>query len=107
YSVSETSGNRKPWNGDALCAVDATIPLPALIAACKRLDEEIRAGRLEKVVEWFGTFDGRVVVGYNNVRNTNASADSSHLFHLHMGFDRGRVNENHDDLYDILTGGDM
>lgn len=107
YSRTETPGNRDPWNGDALSAIDATIPRTPLLETCRRLDAAVRAGRLEKITEWYGNTDGDDRVdGYNNIANRVASSDSSHLWHLHMSFDRGRVNENHDDLYAILTGDD-
>lgn len=105
YSVTETPGNRKPGDPNWLCAVDATLPSADLIAACQRLDAAVRAGRLEKVTEWYGNDDGdNRVDGYNNVANVVASSDDSHLWHLHMSFDRGRANENHDDVFAILTG---
>lgn len=108
YSVVETPGNRNPHDGDWCCALDVTLPHDDLIAACKRLDEAVRAGRLEKVTEWYGNDDGdNRVDGYDNIRNTVASSDSSHLWHLHMSFDRGRVDEDHTDVFEILTGAEM
>ena len=105
YSVSETPGNRTPGDVNWLCAIDMTIPGPHLIAACQRLDEAVRSGRLEKVTEWYGNDDGdNRVDGYNNIRNVVATSDDSHLWHLHMSFDRGRASEDHSDLYAILTG---
>ena len=108
YSVTETPGNRNPGNVDWLCAIDMTIPRTELVAACQRLDVAVRAGRLEKITEWYGNKDGDTRVdGYNNITNQVATSDASHLWHLHMSFDRGRAGENHSDLYAILTGADM
>ena len=105
YSVTETPGNRNPGDEDWLCAIDMTIPRAELIAACQRLDVAVRAGKLEKITEWYGNDDGdNRVDGYNNIANRVATSDDSHLWHLHMSFDRGRANENHDDLYRIITG---
>lgn len=105
YSVTETSGNRAPGDPNWLCAVDATLPYAELLAACQRLDAAVRSGRLEKITEWYGNKDGdQRVDGYNNIANAVASSDDSHLWHLHMSFDRGRANENHDDVFAVLTG---
>jgi len=105
YSVTETPGNRTPGNENWLCAIDMTIPRSQLIPACARLDVAVRAGHLEKITEWYGNDDGDTRVdGYNNITNVVATSDDSHLWHLHLSFDRGRVGEDHDDLYKILTG---
>jgi hypothetical protein len=107
YSTTETAGNRSPANRDWVCAMDVTLPHDELLAACQRLDKAVRAGRLEKVTEWYGNDDGdQRVDGYDNIRNVVASSDSSHLWHLHMSFDRARVAESHDDVFAILTGED-
>jgi hypothetical protein len=108
YSVSRTPGDRAGGDPNWLCAVDATLPRAELLAACKRLDAAVRGGRLEKVVEWYGNTDGDGRVdGFDNIANAIASSDSSHLWHLHMSFDRGRANEDHSDLFAIITGEDM
>jgi hypothetical protein len=108
YSVTETAGNRKPTNADWCCAIDATLPHDEFLAACRRLDKAVRAGLLEKITEWYGNDDGdNRVDGYDNIRNVVASSDSSHLWHLHMSFDRGRVGEDHTDVFEILTGETM
>lgn len=105
YSTTETSGNRRPANGNHLCAVDITIPATKLIPMCRRLDIAVRAGRLEKITEWYGNDDGdNRVDGYNNVVNAVASSDDSHLWHAHLSFDRGMVTRDHTDLYHVLTG---
>jgi hypothetical protein len=107
YSVSRTVGDRSGGNGDWLCALDATIPRAPLLAACQRLDAAVRAGKLEKLTEWYGNTDGDDRVdGYDNISNQVATSDDSHLWHLHLSFDRGRADEDHTDLYEILTGDD-
>lgn len=109
YSVSRTSGDKSGGDPNWACAIDfGGIPQSELHAVCKRLDAAVRAGRLEKITEWYGNFgdDGRVD-GYDNISNRLASSDSSHLTHLHMSFDRGRANEDHSDLLAIMIGDDM
>jgi hypothetical protein len=65
-------------------AVDIGITGDELHAACRRLDTAVRAGQLPEVAEWFGTFDGQTVVGW--YEGHPSSSDSSHLFHMHVGF---------------------
>jgi hypothetical protein len=108
YSVVETEGNRSGGDDDWLAATDFTLPDSILLPMCRRLDAAVRAGRLEKITEWYGNVDGDTRVdGYNNIKDRVATSDSSHLWHLHLSFDRGRAGEDHTDLYDILTGDDM
>jgi hypothetical protein len=104
YTVNETPGNR---GGDPnwIAALDLTLPRAQLIAACQRLDRAVRAGQLEKVTEWFGNDDGdNRVDGYDNIHNAVSSADSSHLWHLHMTFERAHANDDHSDVFRVLTG---
>lgn len=76
-------------------------------AACRRLDAAVRAGRCPYLAEWFGTFDGRDVVGW--FEGHPGSADRSHLEHLHGGLwtefadDPAALAE----LFNIITGADM
>ena len=44
----------------------------------------MRAGQLPGLAEWFGTFDGKTVVGW--YEGHASSSDSSHLTHFHGGF---------------------
>lgn len=108
YTVSRTPGDRSGGDDDWLAGLDIKLPPAELIAVCKRLDEAVRAGRLEKVTEWYGNTDGdNRVDGYDNIANQVATSDDSHLWHLHLTFDRGHVNDDHTDLFEILTGEDM
>lgn len=105
YSVSETAGNKSGGDGRWVCAMDITLPRDLLLAVCRRLDAAVRAGKLEKITEWYGNLNGdQRVDGYDNIRNVSATSDSSHLWHLHMSFDRGKANDNHDDVFRVLTG---
>lgn len=105
YSVSETPGNRAGGDSRWIAAMDITLPRDVLLAVCRRLDSAVRSGKLEKVTEWYGNLNGDTRVdGYDNIRDRVASSDTSHLWHLHISFDRGRVNEDHTDLFNILTG---
>jgi hypothetical protein len=105
YSTSETPGNRAPGDPNWLAAIDITLPGDKLIPMCRRLDDAVRAGRLEKVTEWYGNDDGdNRVDGFDNIRDVAAASDDSHLWHAHLSLDRGRVNEDHTDLLKVLTG---
>lgn len=60
-----------------------------MVAQCKRIYAAMRAGKLDEVREFYGNVDGnKVVDGWDNVRNRNASSDSSHLWHWHLTLDR-------------------
>jgi hypothetical protein len=107
YSVSRTPGDQSGGNDNWYTAIDIGAPQQLLFQMCKRLDAGIRSGRFEKITEWYGNFgDDLRVDGYDNISNHLAISDSSHLTHLHMSFDRGRANENHDDVFLLLTEGD-
>lgn len=105
YSVSEVPGNRTGGNDDWVCAMDVSLPPDKLLPMCQRLDVAVRAGKIEKVAEWFGNRDGNNRVdGYDNIHNAVSSSDSSHLWHAHFSFIRARANDDHKDLFEILTG---
>ena len=109
YSISRTAGDRTGGDSNWACAMDfGGIPQSELHAVCQRLDAAVRAGSLEKITEWYGNFGGdERVDGWDNISDRIASADSSHLTHLHMSFDRGRANEDHADVLAVLIGEDM
>jgi len=105
YSTTENAGNKTGGNSNWVSAIDVTLPLSKLLPACQRLDIEVRAGRLEKVAEWYGNLNGDTRVdGYNNIANHPATSDNSHLWHLHISFVRSHANDNHEDMFTILTG---
>lgn len=105
YSVTETAGNKSGGNGNWICAIDISLPARLLLPACKRLDDAVRAGQLEKIAEWYGNTDGDSRVdGYDNIENELATSDNSHLWHLHISFVRSRANDNHADVFAVLTG---
>jgi hypothetical protein len=70
-------------DGDWYRALDVGISGPTLWAACHRVDALVRAGHLPGLAEWFGTFDGRTVVGW--YQGHESSSDASHLTHGHFG----------------------
>lgn len=109
YSVSRTTGDAGGGDSNWACAMDiGNIDQATLHLICQRLDTACRAGKLEKITEWYGNLGGNSVVdGWDNISNIPATSDSSHLYHLHMSFDRGRANDDHNDIFEILTGGAM
>lgn len=105
YSVSASvnQGGDDNW----LSAIDLTLPKDELLAVCQRLDAASRSGRIEQVTEWYGNRDGDARVdGWDNLANVLATSDDSHLWHAHLSLARSKANDNHDDLFDIITGGD-
>lgn len=101
-SYSVVLAGDKGGNENWLAALDATIPAQQLYATCHRLDAAVRVGRLPQVAQWFGTFDGKTVVGWSYGRPS--SSDSSHLWHLHVSFYRTLADVDHTLLYEIITG---
>ncbi len=85
-------------------AIDVGIKGEALYAACRRLDAMVRAGKVPGLAEWFGSYDGKTVVGW--YEGKPSSSDDSHLWHLHIGL----WNQFADDpetmrlLYAAITG---
>jgi len=105
YSVVENNANRYNGNPNWVSALDLSLPSRLLLPACQRLDIAVRSGRLEKVAEWYGNKDGDSRVdGYNNIYNRVATASDSHLWHVHISFLRSHANDNHADLFSVLTG---
>jgi len=105
YSVTRTPGNVSGGDGNHVAALDLSLPTTQLMTVCRRLDAAVRSGQLEKVTEWYGNVNGdQRVDGYDNIANVLSTSDSSHLTHLHLSFDRGRVSEDHGDVFAILTG---
>lgn len=103
-SYGTTDARDKRGDGDWYRAVDVGVTGQTLYDACRRIDAAVRAGELPGLAEWFGTFDGRTVVGWYQGRPS--SSDSSHLTHFHGGF----WNENANDValmqkvFRIFTG---
>jgi hypothetical protein len=83
-SYATTDARDKAGDGTWYRAVDVGITGTTLHEASRRLDGLVRSGADGgKVAEWFGTFDGKTVVGW--FEGHASSSDESHLFHLHVG----------------------
>jgi len=105
YSIARTAGDKRGGNDNWITAIDIKLPRPELVKVCRRIDKACRAGRLEKITEWYGNLGGDTIVdGWDNISNRPAKSDSSHLDHLHLSLDRGRANEDHGDLLAVITG---
>lgn len=109
YCTNRAYGTRDPrdrrGNGRHIRAFDLTLPLAELVRVCHRIDAAVRAGQLPSVAEWFGTFDGRTVVGW--YEGHPGDADDSHLAHLHVGFWTEAAGADHTHLFAVMTGEDM
>lgn len=93
-----------------IAALDVTPKSNAdMLAISQRIDRATRAGELEEVIAWYGnTNNDQRVDGWDNIRNAVASSDSSHLWHLHIGFDRRVLTDMNvmRRVLAVLTGGD-
>jgi hypothetical protein len=98
----DQGGNRNWYRG-----FDVGIQGDELYAASHRMDALARSGQCPGLAEWFGTFNGAVVVGW--FEGHPSTSDDSHLSHLHGGV----WNSYADDaatmqlLYATITGVDM
>jgi hypothetical protein len=99
-----TDARDKKGDENWLRASDVGIRGQQLQDASRRIDAAVRAGRLPAVAEWFGTFDGRTVVGW--FEGHASSSDESHLYHLHLGIWTGFCNDEAQMqlLGDLITG---
>jgi hypothetical protein len=87
------------WDGlpeelmDALGAMDITpLSRDQMLLISRRIDRAMRDGLIEEVVAYYGNTDGdNRVDGWDNIRNALASSDSSHLWHVHLTFNRWAV----------------
>lgn len=108
YSIQHAldQGGDENWYSALDASLPAVVGAPnsPLYAACRRLDQAVRAGMFPQIREWYGTFDGITVVGWNAVTGQPASSDKSHLGHLHISFFRSLADSDHRLLYQVITG---
>ncbi len=103
YSIQDVR-DQSP-DRDVLAALDISLPLALLAEACTALLAASLTGTLPpQVAEWFGTVDGVTVVGWDAINNEPATSDSSHLYHLHLGFFRSRVHLDHTAVLHLILG---
>lgn len=90
YSIREAINRREPRK--VTRALDITLSDADMRTLTRRLADAVKANdpRLEGLREFFGTLDGRTVYGRaHRGPDTDwytASADSSHLWHIHLSF---------------------
>ena len=102
YGTRDGRDTRGPAN--ALRATDVGLQGQALRDASARMDAAVRAGLLPEIAEWFGTVDGRTVIGW--FEGHASSSDSSHLYHLHLGYWTEQTENAafFDRLFAVITG---
>lgn len=105
-SYGTTNAKDKAGDQNWYRAIDTGIQGQTLIDASHRVDALVRSGRVPGVAEWFGTFDGQVVVGW--YEGHASSSDDSHLYHLHVGLWNQYANDpvTLDLVYAAITGED-
>jgi hypothetical protein len=103
YSIQDPR-DRSP-DRDVLAALDISLPPDLLAEACAALLAASHARTLPpQIAEWFGTVDGVHVVGWDVIDNAPATSDTSHLFHLHLGFFRAFTNLDHAAVLRLILG---
>jgi hypothetical protein len=103
-AYATTDARDKAGDGNWLRATDIGISGPVHWEAAHRLDDAVRAGRLPCIAEWFGTFDGKTVVGW--YQGHPSASDESHLYHMHVGLWTAYCNSaaQLELLYAVITG---
>lgn len=97
YSVQLPLDKQGP--GDKAAALDLTLSDADMKLYTKRLQQAMQSGdpRVAAVKEFYGTLDGRKVYGLGKKSHSGkayeTSADSSHLWHIHMSFFRADVTD--------------
>lgn len=99
-----TDARDKRGDGNWYRAGDVALKGQPLWDACRRLDAAVRAGRLPGLAEWFGTYDGKTVVGW--FEGKASTSDASHLTHLHFGVWTEVANDDAfmGRLFAVITG---
>lgn len=100
YSVCQSKLDRE-GDGWACAALDVTLGSGDVMhTVSRRLLAAKNDPRMKPVREFFGSIDGRNVIGWDWLRNTSTtSSDMSHLWHIHLSIHRKYA----DDL-DALRG---
>lgn len=98
--IRDTSGK-----ANLIRAFDVPLPPAQMVAVSRRLDAAVRSGKAPKVAEWFGTFDNLTVTGW--FEGHWSSADSSHLFHVHVGLWTRYADGDLSDVLALITGDTM
>lgn len=103
YSILDWIDKQGP--GDKSSAIDLTFPeaqrgdYSRISKYCRRLmasSQDPNDPRLNGLREWYGQDDAdSAVEGWDNRYNRPATSDSSHLWHIHISFSRGLVNDSH------------
>jgi hypothetical protein len=88
YSVQRADD--KVGDKDAASALDLTLPPAAMKTLTQRLIDATVKGdpRIRVCREFFGTVDGKTVVGYDVRDKRKVTADDTHLWHIHVSFYR-------------------
>lgn len=110
YSIQAPADKR--GDEDACSALDMRMNPRDMKTATRRLMVACESGdpRIESLREFYGTLDGRKVIGYNRYRTGRpvgrVTSDPSHLWHIHISFFRAYANDTTamQDIADVLCG---
>lgn len=106
---SEQLANDRLGSGDLCAAIDLTMPAAQMKKYSARLlksGRDMKDPRGNYLREFYGTLNGRTVVGWDFQAVTSSSSDSSHLWHIHVSVLRRYAADAKafDALYSILVG---
>ena len=82
-------------DGQAASALDVSLPPDQMSLATQRLMAAVSTGdpRTAAVREFYGTIDGRNVVGWDQWWGSAATSDETHLWHVHLSIYRQWCND--------------
>lgn len=83
YSVTETIGNRSGGDGNWISGVDIVVGY----TRSSQIYERVSLARQRGILRW--------------IRELKLERDP---WHVHVGIDRAHANDNHDDLFAVITG---
>jgi hypothetical protein len=94
YSVQLPPDQRGPeWAASALDIKPPDVAHQSRLTRRLLYASHTRDPHLTRVVrEWYGSLDGVKVVGYDIPTMTPATADDSHLWHIHISFFRANLD---------------
>lgn len=83
YSVTESAGNKSGGNGDWISAIDIVVGEARSRTIAHRVDVAVKRGQIRYVREIILERDP---------------------WHVHLSLDRAHTNDNHDQLFRVITG---
>jgi hypothetical protein len=109
YSVRLPNDRTGP--ADAASALDISLNPTWQREVSRRLltAAKSRSSNLKALREFFGSTDGKRVIGWDLAKNASSTSDDSHLWHVHLSFYRRYANDKAAlaPILDVIRGDDV